>query len=531
MPMSSVDNEQVAAARPKARGHKRPVLNQQCPDCEQQFDNKIALNIHRLKEHVASLENLPCPKCNQEFSDLTTHMQRFHNVDGIVCPHCGSVFSKKCALNRHIKQVHLNIQMYTPVICPVCKKVFSKKGHMDRHIKIFHQGMRNYSDPCPYCKKTFTTRANLGIHITMVHERVRKKCEICNKLLADLHGHMRSVHGIFRRKAKIPKDLIGESDNPESDILPLISGTKPSQSRPGQTNPNLEDVLQTPQRMQYPIPPAAMNTIMNCLPGAQGMPWQQRQQHAMAAPLQWTPHSGPEFQTMTSSQGMVRSPQAGTRQRNLIWRGELEWQERVRDSKQKITYNVQCNVSMHSGMPEVRFGNWPSKLTMQVIPKSLVQAIGVPYFRNSRVVLFHFQECKSLVALNNATAAGFAGCVHFTGQYDMRVLILVYSNERKAYLGLIPNDQVKFVDRFRTIIQQEKRNNMQQQQQSERHDHHDNSQQQQLTPYVMQERGGAAAEMQQQSMAGPSQHVLPGARQMLQQQPIPDMTNMSQQQQ
>ena len=234
---------------------------------------------------------------------------------------------------------------------------------------------------------------------------------------------------------------------------------------------------------------------------------------------------------MTSSQGMVRSPQAGIRQGNLIWRGELEWQERVRDSKQKITYNVQCNVSMHSGMPEVRFGNWPSKLTMQVIPKSLVQAIGVPYFRNSRVVLFHFQECKSLVALNNATAAGFAGCVHFTGQYDMRVLILVYSNERKAYLGLIPNDQVKFVDRFRTIIQQEKRNNMQQQQQSERHDHHDNSQQQQLTPYVVQERGGAAAEMQQQSMAGPGQQVLPGASQMLQQQPIPDMTNMSQQQQ
>ena len=113
----------------------------------------------------------------------------------------------------------------------------------------------------------------------------------------------------------------------------------------------------------------------------------------------------------------------------------------------------------------------------------------------------------------------------------MRVLILVYSNERKAYLGLIPNDQVKFVDRFRTIIQQEKRNNVQQQQQSERHDHHDNSQQQQLTRYVMQERGGAATEMQQQSMAGPGQQVLPGTRQMLQQQPIPDMTNMSQQQQ
>jgi hypothetical protein len=36
------------------------------------------------------------------------------------------------------------------------------------------------------------------------------------------------------------------------------------------------------------------------------------------------------------------------------------------------------------------------------------------------------------------------------------VLILLYSNEKKAYLGFIPNDQVSFVDRIRTVIQQQK---------------------------------------------------------------------------
>jgi mediator of RNA polymerase II transcription subunit 25 len=35
-------------------------------------------------------------------------------------------------------------------------------------------------------------------------------------------------------------------------------------------------------------------------------------------------------------------------------------------------------------------------------------------------------------------------------------LILLYSNEKKAYLGFIPNDQVSFVDRIRTVIQQQK---------------------------------------------------------------------------
>ena len=57
----------------------------------------------------------------------------------------------------------------------------------------------------------------------------------------------------------------------------------------------------------------------------------------------------------------------------------------------------------------------------------------------------------------------FAGCVHFTGSCDIKVLILLYSNDKKAYLGFIPNDQVSFVDRIRTVIQQQKMGQQQQQ--------------------------------------------------------------------
>ena len=35
---------------------------------------------------------------------------------------------------------------------------------------------------------------------------------------------MRTVHGTYRRRAKIPKDLIGELDNPEAEISPQIYG-------------------------------------------------------------------------------------------------------------------------------------------------------------------------------------------------------------------------------------------------------------------------------------------------------------------
>ena len=46
-----------------------------------------------------------------------------------------------------------------------------------------------------------------------------------------------------------------------------------------------------------------------------------------------------------------------------------------------------------------------------------------------------------------------SGCVHFTSsnQCDIKVLILLYSakENRKAYIGFIPNEQGPFVDRIR----------------------------------------------------------------------------------
>lgn len=53
-----------------------------------------------------------------------------------------------------------------------------------------------------------------------------------------------------------------------------------------------------------------------------------------------------------------------------------------------------------------------------------------------------------------------AGCVHFTSAgttCDIKVLLLFYTmNEKRAYLGFIPNDQAAFVDRLRKVIQQQK---------------------------------------------------------------------------
>lgn len=51
-----------------------------------------------------------------------------------------------------------------------------------------------------------------------------------------------------------------------------------------------------------------------------------------------------------------------------------------------------------------------------------------------------------------------AGCVHFntgnTVACDIKVLILLYTPEKKAFLGFVPNNQTGFVDRLRKVIQQ-----------------------------------------------------------------------------
>lgn len=54
-----------------------------------------------------------------------------------------------------------------------------------------------------------------------------------------------------------------------------------------------------------------------------------------------------------------------------------------------------------------------------------------------------------------------AGCVHFTTVppnpvCEIKVLILLYTAEKKSYLGFIPNDQAAFVERLRTVIQRQK---------------------------------------------------------------------------
>ena len=109
---------------------------------------KFCVSFVRLCCHISKrlTQNVSCPVCGlEQVEDLTAHVRAEHKVEGVVCPHCGKILSKTCTLNRHIEQVHLNLQIHKKATCDQCGKVFSKKGHLDRHVRTIHMGMKESS--------------------------------------------------------------------------------------------------------------------------------------------------------------------------------------------------------------------------------------------------------------------------------------------------------------------------------------------------------------------------------------------------
>ena len=166
--------------------------------------------------------------------------------------------------------------------------------------------------------------------------------------------------------------------------------------------------------------------------------------------------------------------QGQNKDRKIIWSGMLEYQEKIKSSgpaQPKLSRQLQCQLSIGAADGEINTTNWPKELIMQLIPQSLLSSPQLqPLFKSSRQVAFHFgnHNVDSLRNLHRTMGSGFAGCVHFPPgtQCDVRVLLLLFSNKRKAFIGLIPNDQKAFVDGIRNVIFTHKLKQAQQAQQA-----------------------------------------------------------------
>ncbi|KAF5917191.1 hypothetical protein HPG69_014124, partial [Diceros bicornis minor] len=167
--------------------------------------------------------------------------------------------------------------------------------------------------------------------------------------------------------------------------------------------------------------------------------------------------------------GGVAGPVQIVNNKFLAWSGVMEWQEPRPDPNSRSKRWLPSHVYVNQG-EILRTEQWPRKLYMQLIPQQLLTTL-VPLFRNSRLVQFHFtKDLETLKSLCRIMDNGFAGCVHFSYKAlcEVRVLMLLYSSEKKIFIGLIPHDQSNFVNGIRRVIanqQQVLQRNLEQEQQ------------------------------------------------------------------
>lgn len=203
---------------------------------------------------------------------------------------------------------------------------------------------------------------------------------------------------------------------------------------------------------QGPSMPGQMQTGMQPVQGQlQAQSGLQQSQQQQQVP--------PQQSTMQQSTGMRMQG------RERIWSGIIEWFEKPNKNDQtkvskQAPFHVSANVK--NGEPDIKADSWPQRLLMQLMPKQMVGSAGGPYLKESKTVVFHPTPCEALETLSKVMASGMAGCVHFTNNSEIKILILLYTAEKKAFLGFIPNDQVAFVDRLRKVITQSKQQSSQQ---------------------------------------------------------------------
>ena len=144
-----------------------------------------------------------------------------------------------------------------------------------------------------------------------------------------------------------------------------------------------------------------------------------------------------------------------------IWKGELSWKNPKFDSNLGPLHTVVCKVTAQLNDKQetiVRSDNLPKKLTMQMIPKILLQQIESKNFHFAPSVLFHLNQSSYKDSLTQVLSQGYAGCVHFQSDKEkpcnVRVLVLLYNPDKNTYVGFIPNEQLQFVDCIRKVMLQ-----------------------------------------------------------------------------
>lgn len=238
---------------------------------------------------------------------------------------------------------------------------------------------------------------------------------------------------------------------PQQQNSALISqlSQPPSLNPPNAMTPQQQNMIRMAMQQQQQNQSQMMGNSAQ-----QNVPGMMQQQQNQQIPQQMQPQQVQVQQQAT--------PQQQQLQRERIWRGILEWNDKQNQQNQmrQVPCEIYASISKETNEVEIRGDTWPQRLIMQLMPRTVISSVGGQLLRDAKVVIFQWGNSEAFESLSKVMANGFAGCVHFTNnpqtQCDVKILILLYMNDKKSYYGFVPNDQAGYVEKLRRVIQQSK---------------------------------------------------------------------------
>lgn len=112
-----------------------------------------------------------------------------------------------------------------------------------------------------------------------------------------------------------------------------------------------------------------------------------------------------------------------------IWKGELNWPDKTTAQQTSVMNSIGCSVTPYQTNPQpppanINTSNWPSKLRMQLVQKTLIGSIGQHHFKTATTVLFHMDQGETLTKLTNMFSQGQCTGVVVSGYHlTSRVVI------------------------------------------------------------------------------------------------------------
>ncbi|XP_075990079.1 uncharacterized protein LOC142985660 [Anticarsia gemmatalis] len=114
-----------------------------------------------------------CDHCNRRFSDKTKlrdHIEEKHLHKTFQCHICLKMSKNRVGLDQHIRNVHKGRPK--DKMCHHCGRGFPTRMQLDAHIRM-HTGERPFI--CEFCPTTFSQQSNLNKHNKQVHLNIKSK--------------------------------------------------------------------------------------------------------------------------------------------------------------------------------------------------------------------------------------------------------------------------------------------------------------------------------------------------------------------